>query len=217
MVPGTVTRMVSAAPGMVPGTVTRLVYVGPISRSSLLRDLLHDLAGALGVGVARDVGLREDPDEPAVLFDDGQAPHLVRRHQAERFVELLLRVDRDEVGGSDLVDRRRLRVAPFGDHLDRDVAVCDDPDEALAVDDRRDARVLVAHQPGGVDDAAAGGDRARVLCHELSDLHARVLSAGDGAQTTPRRPEQLVPGAPRRQAPGCGLALSGGCLAALAA
>ena len=40
----------------------------------------------------------------SVLFDHGQATNLVLRHQAQRFVEVLLRVDRDEVRRSNLAD-----------------------------------------------------------------------------------------------------------------
>ena len=50
------------------------------------------------MGVARDVGLRDDADEPAVLLDDREATHLVLRHQPQRLVEVLLRLDRDEFG-----------------------------------------------------------------------------------------------------------------------
>src|SRR4051794_23161304 len=43
---------------------------GPRLFPPLLRDLLDDLARAGVVAVARDVGLRDDADEPAVLLHD---------------------------------------------------------------------------------------------------------------------------------------------------
>ena len=69
---------------------------------SLLRDPLDDLAGLAVVAVARDVGLGENAHEPAVLLDDRQAPYLVLRHQPERLVEALGRVDRDQLRRGDL-------------------------------------------------------------------------------------------------------------------
>src|SRR5581483_8788129 len=81
---------------------------------TLLRDVLHDLAGAVGVGVLGDVRLGDDAHEPAVLLGDRQPPHLVLGHQPQSLVEILLRVDRDEVLRRGLVDLRGLRVLAVG-------------------------------------------------------------------------------------------------------
>ena len=57
--------------------------------------------------VLGDVGLGQDADETAVVLDDRQPANLVLRHQAQRFVQALLRIDRDDVGRGDVADRRR--------------------------------------------------------------------------------------------------------------
>src|SRR5687768_18142489 len=59
------------------------------------------------------------------LFRSRQAPHLVLGHQSQALVEILLRIDGDEVARGDLADRRALRVTPLRDRADGDVAVCD--------------------------------------------------------------------------------------------
>ena len=61
------------------------------------------------------VGLGDDADEPAVLLADRQAPDLVPRHEPQRLFERLVGIDRCEVAGHDLADRRGLRVAALGD------------------------------------------------------------------------------------------------------
>jgi hypothetical protein len=85
--------------------------------------LLDDLAGAALVRMLGDVGLRDDADQTAVLFDDRDPPHLVLRHEPKHLVEILLRVDRDEVGGGNFPYPRRLGISALGDDADCDVAV----------------------------------------------------------------------------------------------
>src|SRR5207247_999141 len=136
---------------------------------ALARELLDDLAGLLRAGVLGDVRLREDADEPAVLLHDGQAPHLVARHQSQGLVEVLVGVDGDEVRRRDVADRRRMRILALGHDLDRDVAVGDDARHPVAVDDRHDPGVLGLHQLGGVDDGRRARERLRVRRHGVPD------------------------------------------------
>ena len=90
--------------------------------------------------VLRDVGLRDDADELAVLLDDRQAANLVLRHQPQRLVEILIRIDRHEPRRRDLAHGRRLRILALRDDADRDVAVGERADQLLPLDDRREAR-----------------------------------------------------------------------------
>ena len=75
-------------------------YLGRHSATTvrlLLGDVLHDVP-RLRVGcVQRDVSLGDDSDQLAVLLDDRQTTHLMSCHQPERFVEVLLRIDGDEL------------------------------------------------------------------------------------------------------------------------
>ena len=63
----------------------------------LLGDFFHQLAGLLILTFDRDVGLSQNSNETAVFLHDGKSTHLVLRHQTQRFVEILLRVDRHEI------------------------------------------------------------------------------------------------------------------------
>ena len=76
--------------------------------------------------------------------------HLVLRHQPHRLVQVLLRVDGDDVGRGDVVRARRLGVAALGHDPDSDVSVGERADQAVAFDDRGEPHVLVAHHLGGV-------------------------------------------------------------------
>src|SRR4051794_15891887 len=113
----------------------------------------------------------EDANETALL-DHRQAPELVARHQPQRFVEVLLRIDRDEVGGGDLARGHGLRVLALGHDADDDVAVGERPNKALALDDRGQTDVLLLHHLRGVGDRLLGVDRTRVRAHYVSDALA---------------------------------------------
>jgi hypothetical protein len=91
------------------------------------------------------------------------------RHQLQRLVEILPRVDGDEVDRGDVLHLRGLGILPLRDHADRDVAVRDCADESVALDDRREADVLVAQHLRGVGHRLVGVDRAGVPCHQILD------------------------------------------------
>src|SRR5438034_5310137 len=88
---------------------------------SVLRDLLDQLAGLLRPRFLGDVGLGENADHTAVLLDDRQPPDLMRRHQPQRLVEVLLRVDGDRRRRRDLTRADGLRVLALGDDAHHDV------------------------------------------------------------------------------------------------
>jgi hypothetical protein len=59
--------------------------------------------------------LSNDADESPIFFDDRQATHLMACHQTQRFVQFLLRVDRDELARCDLADGRAFGRLAFRD------------------------------------------------------------------------------------------------------
>src|SRR5437588_413336 len=63
----------------------------------LVGDFLYDLAGLRVVSFAGDVSLGHKPHESTVFLDHRQSTNLVLCHQAQRFVEVLLGIDRHEV------------------------------------------------------------------------------------------------------------------------
>src|SRR5919198_4442640 len=135
----------------------------------LLGDLFDEPARLRLVAGAGNIRLRDDADEAAVLLDDRQAPHLVLRHQPERLVQILLRIHDHEARRGDLLHLRRLRVLAFGDDADGDVTVGDRADEAIALDDRGETDVLVAHHLRRVGDGLVRVDRTRIRGHELTN------------------------------------------------
>ena len=116
----------------------------------------------------RHVGLREDADELPVLLGHRQAANLVLRHQPRGFLEALLRVDGDDVLRRDLADGR-VGALPFGQDADREIAVGDDADEALALDDRQRADVLGLHRARSLGGSGAGLDGRRARRHRLAN------------------------------------------------
>jgi hypothetical protein len=118
----------------------------------LVRDLLDHLAGLRVVTLLGDVGLGQDSNQTPVFLYDGKAPDLVLRHQPKRLVEVLLRVDRDELLGGDLAHGDRLNVLALRDDADCDVTIRHDADEPVAFGDRYRTDVFGLHQPRGFDD-----------------------------------------------------------------
>src|SRR5919204_1150637 len=152
--------------------------------------LLYDLAGLRVVAFACDVGLRQNADEPTILLDYRQAADLVLRHQAQRLVEVLLRIDRHEVGGCNLADLRRPRVLAFGNDADRYVAVSDHASQTSALGHRNNACVRLLHDPSGFDHRAVRLDCRRVGGHDVTD----VLTHTSSLLPTPRHfPVQRAP------------------------
>jgi hypothetical protein len=128
------------------------------------------------------VRLGEDADELPVLLGHGQPPDLVLRHQPSGLLEALLWIDRDDVLRGDLADGG-LGALAFGEDANREIAVGDDADEAVALDDRQRADVLGLHRAGGVCGGRVGIDRRRVRRHRLANglVHAVPLpSLGRG-------------------------------------
>src|SRR2546421_10260839 len=89
----------------------------------LLRDFLDHLSGLLAACHSRNVGLRDDADELPVLLHDRQPAYLMASHQLQCLIEILLRIDRDEVFRRDVSDLCPVGILPLGDDSDRDVAV----------------------------------------------------------------------------------------------
>jgi hypothetical protein len=63
----------------------------------LLRDFLDDLACLLVLAHAGDIGLGQDSNQAPVLLRDGEPADLVLSHQAQRFIQVLFRIDGNEI------------------------------------------------------------------------------------------------------------------------
>src|SRR4051812_14068788 len=83
----------------------------------------------------------------------------------------------------------------IGHRADRDVAIRDHPDYLIAVANRQNTDIKLAHEAGGVDECLVGSDALRVRCHDLPDLHrTRTVTRSDPAShqvTCPRTDGKL--------------------------
>src|SRR5436309_10700571 len=101
-------------------TLGRLPGIGGPLCCGLLADLLDRVADVLLARLASNVSLREDTHQAPAL-DHRQPAHLVLRHQLERFGDVAIGLDRDDVRRRDLAHGRRHRVLALGDDAERDV------------------------------------------------------------------------------------------------
>src|ERR671936_730423 len=151
----------------------------------LLGDLLYDLAGLHVVALTGDVCLRQDSDEPTTFLNHRQATDFVLRHQTQRLVEILLRIDRHEVPRRDLADLGRSRVLAFGNDTDCDVAVSDHAGQTSAFRHRNNTCVRFLHDPRRFDHRAVRLHRRRVRGHDITDVLTHTSSLPPYSATLP--------------------------------
>jgi predicted DNA-binding protein (MmcQ/YjbR family) len=113
--------------------------------------------------------LRDDADEPAVFFNHGKTTHLVLGHDSQRFSEILLRINRDNLLGRNFFNRHLLGISPLCDDPNCDIAVRQHPDQLVALDDRCKADILVLHHLRRVRNGFAGVDSAGIRGHDVFD------------------------------------------------
>src|SRR5205814_6640061 len=88
----------------------------------LLGDFLYQLTRSIVVTLPGNIRLRDDTDEPAVFFDHGKTAHLMLGHDSQRFIEILLRIDRDNLLGRNFANG----------HLIGNSSLCNDPNCDIA-------------------------------------------------------------------------------------
>jgi predicted DNA-binding protein (MmcQ/YjbR family) len=103
---------------------------------------------------------------------------LVLGHDSQRFIELLLRIDRDNLLGSNLANRYLIGISPLCDDPNCDIAVGQHPDQLVALDNRCEADVLVPHHLRRVRNGLAGVDAARIGGHDVFDALTHHSSLG---------------------------------------
>jgi predicted DNA-binding protein (MmcQ/YjbR family) len=143
-----------------------------------LGDFLYEFARLLVVTLARNICLRDDTDEPAVLFDYRKTAHLMLGHDSQRFNEILPRIDRDNLLGSDLTNRHLIGISSFCDDPNCDIAVGQHPDQFVVLDNRSEADILVPHHLRRVRNRFVSVDGARIGGHDVFDALTHHSSLG---------------------------------------
>jgi predicted DNA-binding protein (MmcQ/YjbR family) len=103
---------------------------------------------------------------------------LVLGHDSQCFIEILLRIDRDNLFGSNFSYRHLIGTSPLCNDPNSDIAVGQHPDQFVGLDNRRQANVLVPQHLRRVRNGFAGVDRARIGGHDVSDALTHHSSFG---------------------------------------
>jgi predicted DNA-binding protein (MmcQ/YjbR family) len=143
-----------------------------------LGDFLYEFTRLLVVTLPRDIRLRDDTDEPAVLFDYRKTAHLMLGHDSQGLSEILLRIDRDNLLGSDFNNRHLIGISLLCDDPNCDIAVGQHPDQFVALDNRSEADVLVPHHLRRVRNGFVGVDGARIGGHDVFNALTHHSSLG---------------------------------------
>jgi predicted DNA-binding protein (MmcQ/YjbR family) len=143
-----------------------------------LGDFLYQFTRLLVVTLPRDIRLRDDTDESAVFFDYWKTAHLVLGHDSQRLMEILLRIDRDNLLGSDFMNCHLIGISSLCDDPNCNIPVRQHPDQLVALDNRSEADVLVPHHLRRVRNRFAGVDGARIGGHDVFNALAHHSSLG---------------------------------------
>ncbi len=115
----------------------------------------------------------DDAGEGAVRIDDRQASDPVFAHQFGRLVEAGVSVDRTELRRHHVLGGVFVRVATFGEHAHREIAIGDDPDRLRTVGDHDAADARVVHRGCEFLDRRLRCRRHDVAPGEVFDWHWR--------------------------------------------
>ena len=132
-------------------------------------DFLYQLTRFLVVALARNICLCDDSDEPAVFFDHGKTAHLVLGHDSQRFIEILLWIDRDNLFGRHVANLDLIGISFLCYDANCDIAIGQHPDQLVALDDGCEADILIPHHLRRVRNGFFGVDAAGIGGHDVFD------------------------------------------------
>src|SRR5262249_47468033 len=115
------------------------------------------------------------------LLEHRQPPDLVPCHQRQRLVQVLLRLDGDQIVRGDLLDTDGLRIPLLGDCAGHDVAIGNDPSETALLDNWYRADVLALHHLRRVRKRLRRAHAAHARRHCLSYALRHLSSLGSKA------------------------------------
>jgi hypothetical protein len=154
-------------------------------RAALARDVAERIAHRVGAGAAAggDVAERDDADEPLVAVHHRQAAHLQVAHVAGNVLQVLVVEAVLDLGAHD-IGEARIGALARAHGADRDVAVGDHPDQAVAFAHRQHAGVHVGHQPRRLLDRLVRPDDTHLSGHAIPHFHLQPpsMDLGWGAE-----------------------------------
>src|SRR5579885_1272712 len=157
---------------------TRAAASGALPPPLARGDLGDDLPRFLRANGFCNIGLADDADDLPVVFDDGNAPDLMRRHEIGGVLDGIFGTNRDEIALLELASSDAVHVAPSGDDLHDDIAVGQHPlDDLVLIGDRQGTDVVLREPLGGVADRLLFLNHRYVLAHN-------VRSAGRHVETS---------------------------------
>jgi len=141
-----------------------------------LGDFLYKLACSNVVSCSRNICLRHDTDQPTVFLDHRKPAYLMLGHHSQRPVQILLWTDGDELRRRHVANLHLIGVSPLRCDPRRDVAVGQHPDQPVALDNRREADILLPHHLRGVRNGFLCVDGERIGGHDVSDVLRHLSS-----------------------------------------
>src|SRR5579883_1548527 len=151
-------------------------------------DLRNDLPRFLRANGFCDIGLADDADDLPIVFDHGNAPNLMRRHEIGGVLDGIFGTNRDEISLLELAGGDAVHVAPSGDDLHDDIAVGQHPlDDLVLVGDRQGADVVLREPLGGVADRFLFLNHRYVLAHNVQSAGRHVETSSVSGCKASRR------------------------------
>lgn len=132
----------------------RCRFAGATLKSGLVaggRNLFERVSAALGiVRIHRQITQRDDTDKAVISCADEDAADLFFFHEPGGFFDILILVEDLDVVCHDLTDRGRLGIESVGNGPDGNVAIGDDSDRTVVIDDRKKTHIHRRHALRGM-------------------------------------------------------------------
>src|SRR6266508_4816821 len=122
-----------------------------------------------GIPLYRHIAERYDSDHLTVLLNNRKATEGLLAHESHGQTDAIRGHDHRELPAADIAHGRARRVFPLGEHAHDDVAVRQDTEQAVGVQNDDVADIVLAHGPGSIHDRLARGHAAGVRGHDVSD------------------------------------------------
>lgn len=120
----------------------------------------------------RKVGLGDDPDDRAIVVDDGDPSHAMGSHPVLDVLDVVVGVATDDAAAHHVADPHVLGATLGGENANGEIAVGQDPDDPARCRVGHGERAAIAsrHEFGGEGDGIVGSAAARVRRHDLVDF-----------------------------------------------
>src|SRR5262245_13215537 len=138
-------------------------------------DALHRLFAHAPRSRIVNIAEAQDSGHALLAIDHRQAAHLPALHQTSGFIEFVSLQAEHDAFSHHIACAMRLCIEARSDATADDIPVRHHADQAIIFADWNGTNIMLAHQPGELDNRRVGIDPLHTLVHGLFHFHGRLL------------------------------------------